>query len=113
MVFRTESFFMSNSLVDVFSNFQLVKFWLLIFVAVNIGSAVTIWLDKRNARNGKRRISEHTLLVWAVVGGWLGGLCLMYALRHKTSKALFLGRYWLIMTIYIAGSFLIGYGMIR
>ena len=113
MVFRTESFFMSNSLVDVFSNFQLVKFWLLIFVAVNIGSAVMIWLDKRNARNGKRRISEHTLLVWAVVGGWLGGLCAMYALRHKTSKALFLGRYWLVMTIYIGGSFLIGYAVIR
>ena len=104
---------MINSLVDVFSNFQLVKFWLLIFVAVNIGSAVTIWLDKRNARNGKRRISEHTLLVWAVVGGWLGGLCAMYALRHKKSKTLFLRSYWLIMTIYIAGSFLIGYAMIR
>ena len=104
---------MINSLVDVYNTFQFVNLWVLISVVLNIGSAVVIWLDKRKAQNGKKRISEHTLLVWAVVGGWLGGLCAMYALRHKTSKALFLGRYWLVMTIYIGGSFLIGYAVIR
>ena len=104
---------MINSLVDVFSNFQFVNLWLLIYVAVNIGSAVTIWLDKRNASNGKRRISEHTLLVWAVVGGWAGGLCAMYALSHKTSKGLFLAKYWLMVLICISGLFLVGYVMIQ
>ena len=104
---------MINSLVDVFSNFQFVNLWLLIYVAVNIGSAVTIWLDKRNASNGKRRISEHTLLVWAVVGGWAGGLCAMYALSHKTSKGFFLAKYWLMVIICILGLFLVGYAMIQ
>ena len=44
---------MINSLVDVYNTFQFVNLWVLIFVVLNIGSAVVIWLDKRKAQNGK------------------------------------------------------------
>ncbi|KAA1297959.1 MAG: DUF1294 domain-containing protein [SAR202 cluster bacterium] len=98
---------------DVFVNFYFMNLCLLIFVVLNTASAVVIWLDKRNAQNGKKRISEHTLLVWALVGGWLGGVCAMYALRHKTSKRLFLVKYWLMAAIYISALFLLGYAMIQ
>jgi len=104
---------MINSLVDVYNTFQFVNLWVLISVVLNIGSAVVIWLDKRKAQNGKKRISEHTLLVWAVVGGWPGGLCAMYVLSHKTSKGLFLAKYWLMVLICISGLFLVGYAMIQ
>jgi len=89
-----------------------VNFWLLMFMVLNIVSAVVMWLDKRNAKNGKKRISEHTLLVWALVGGWIGGITAMYALRHKTSKRLFLVQYWLMVIIHISGLFLFRYAMI-
>ena len=98
---------------DVFVNFYFMNLCLLIFVVLNTASALVIWLDKRNAQNGKKRISEHTLLVWALVGGWLGGVFAMYALRHKTSKRLFLVKYWLMAAIYISALFLLGYAMIQ
>jgi len=104
---------MINNLVDVSNTFQFVNLWVLMFVILIIGSAVVIWLDKRKAQNGKRRISEHTLLVWAVVGGWPGGLCAMYALSHKTSKGIFLAKYWLMVIISISALFLFGYAMIE
>ena len=37
----------------------------------------------------------------------------MYALRHKTSKRLFLVKYWLMAAIYISALFLLGYAMIQ
>ncbi len=40
--------------------------------------------DKHLARKHKRRISEKTLLLTAALGGALGGLLAMYAVRHKT-----------------------------
>ena len=101
-------------MVDVlFVNFHFTNLWLLIFVVLNAASAVVIWVDKRNAQNGKTRISEHTLLVWALVGGWLGGVCAMYALIHKTSKRLFLVKYSLMAAIYISALILLGYAMIQ
>ena len=42
--------------------------------------------DKWLAKRGRRRISEQTLLVLSLAGGWPGGLAASRWLRHKTSK---------------------------
>lgn len=40
--------------------------------------------DKRRAVKGVWRIPEATLLTVAVIGGSIGSICGMYAVRHKT-----------------------------
>ncbi|MGA0275703.1 MAG: DUF1294 domain-containing protein [Dehalococcoidia bacterium] len=86
-----------------FSVLQIAVAILTYAVAVNIGSGVSLWLDKRRAVAGRRRISEQALLVWALVGGWPLGIWTMLQIRHKTSKLLFKVQYALTTILNIAG----------
>lgn len=72
-------------------------------IAVNIGSAIALWLDKRRAATGQRRISEQALLVWALVGGWPLGIWVMRRIRHKTSKRSFQVQYVTAIVLNVAG----------
>ena len=57
----------------------------LIFVfLISIVTFVLYGVDKHLAINGKKRISEITLLVLGIVGGAAGGLLAMQHFRHKT-----------------------------
>ncbi len=60
---------------------------------VNAWSAGLVWWDKRHARLGKRRIRERTLHLFALLGGFFGGIWAMRGLRHKTVKSSFIWRY--------------------
>lgn len=71
-------------------------------VVVNFGSVVAIWWDKRRASKGQWRIKEETLLVWALVGGWPGGIWAMRRFRHKTSKRSFIAKYVLAVVLNLA-----------
>lgn len=51
---------------------------------MNIIAFYMFWRDKRNARKGRWRIPENTLLGVAFIGGSLGALLGMYIFRHKT-----------------------------
>lgn len=46
-------------------------------------------VDKQAARRGTRRVSERSLLLTALVGGWPGAILAQQTLRHKTSKPSF------------------------
>ncbi len=72
-------------------------------IAVNVGSAVALWLDKRRAVSGQRRISEQALLVWALVGGWPLGIWVMRRIRHKTAKLSFQVQYGVSIILNVAG----------
>lgn len=50
--------------------------------------------DKSAARGGHWRTSEQTLHLIALFGGWPGALVAQRVLRHKSSKASFLGVFW-------------------
>ena len=52
-------------------------------------------IDKRNAITGRWRISEKTLHLWAVIGGWPGALVAQKMFRHKTQKRAFIVMLWL------------------
>ena len=58
-------------------------------VVVNLLTALAIALDKQQAGQGGRRISELTLLLMSLAGGSPGALLTMRWVRHKTRKTSF------------------------
>ena len=52
--------------------------------AVKLLLFVLMGADKARARRGARRIPEAALFLTAILGGSVGGICGMYAFRHKT-----------------------------
>lgn len=78
---------------------------------VNIGSATAVWWDKRCAAKGRWRVRENSLLVWAAIGGWPGGMWAMHMSRHKTSKPSFLARYVIAALMNMAAAVVIVYSI--
>ena len=65
--------------------------WLLLWIATASVAAMLLAIhDKRQARRGRARIPETTLLGVALVGGSPGLLAGMLLARHKTRKPSFL-----------------------
>ncbi|MGH7202171.1 MAG: DUF1294 domain-containing protein [Planctomycetaceae bacterium] len=58
-------------------------------------------LDKRQAESDSRRISEGTLHLIALLGGWPGAFFGQQVFRHKTQKLSFLVKYWLIVALHL------------
>lgn len=81
---------------------QFVLFIVAALLVVNVGSVFAIWWDKRRAKKDQWRIKESTLLVWALVGGWPGGIWAMRRFRHKTSKRSFIAKYVLVVLFNMA-----------
>ncbi|RPH29104.1 DUF1294 domain-containing protein [Buttiauxella warmboldiae] len=53
--------------------------------------------DKLAARKGWRRVPETTLLVFGLVGGWIGAFFGQQLFRHKTQKQPF--RTWFMLSV--------------
>ncbi len=51
---------------------------------INILGCLSMWLDKKKAREGKYRISEKALFTIAILGGSIGSIIGMKKFRHKT-----------------------------
>ncbi len=58
-------------------------------IFINIISLLLFRRDKALARKGKRRISEKTLFLSALLGGGPGAVLGMHLFSHKTKKAAF------------------------
>lgn len=74
-------------------------------VAYPAMSAVTFALyadDKSRAKRGEWRISENTLHLCELAGGWLGGFAAQRVLRHKSQKQSYQTEFWII----VAGHYL-------
>ncbi len=63
----------------------------LIFKAVTIITFVLFVYDKHQGLNKGYRVAENILFVVSLMGGWVGGVCAMLVLRHKTNKNSFIG----------------------
>ena len=59
--------------------------------------------DKRRAVRRQWRISESTLHLVELFGGWPGALVAQHALRHKTQKRGYRVVFWLIAALHAAG----------
>jgi uncharacterized membrane protein YsdA (DUF1294 family) len=95
MFSKTIATFFLLSLVILFYE-QKIALWL--FTGYFVLSVLTLLLygiDKYNAVKDKRRVSEKTLQLWALFGGWPGALIAQQIFRHKTKKRPFIIVLWL------------------
>lgn len=63
---------------------------------VNLIAFTLFGMDKRRARMGLRRLSERSLLLWALAGGTAGAFLGRHVFRHKTRKQPFSALLWSI-----------------
>ncbi|WP_344764769.1 cold shock and DUF1294 domain-containing protein [Actimicrobium antarcticum] len=66
-----------------------------VYLATSAATFVVYALDKWYSRNGGRRISERTLHLLALSGGWPGALIAQQIFRHKTVKEEFRQVFWI------------------
>jgi len=65
------------------------------YVVVSVLAYVTYAIDKQAAIKQRRRVSEKSLHLLGLLGGWPGGLFAQQRLRHKTQKTAFQVIFWL------------------
>lgn len=58
--------------------------------------------DKSRAKRGDWRISERTLHLCELAGGWLGGFIAQKKLRHKSTKSSYQAVFWTIVILHLA-----------
>jgi len=68
---------------------------LYLYVAVNTVTFLIYGLDKSAAKNNQRRVSERTLHLFGLAGGWPGAFAAQNAFKHKRSKPAFMTLFWL------------------
>lgn len=73
------------------------------YAVVSIIAYITYAIDKKAAIKNRRRVSEKSLHLLGVLGGWPGALLAQQRLRHKTQKTSFQLMYWLTVTLNLAG----------
>lgn len=66
-----------------------MDYLVLYLILINAAGFVLMLTDKYKAQNKLRRTPEAVLLLVAAIGGSLGSLLGMYAIRHKTKRRKF------------------------
>lgn len=74
---------------------------LIYFLVMNIITFLLMGYDKHEAKVNQWRISEKALFLFCLFGGSIGGICGMYAFRHKTQNWYFKIGFPLILIIQI------------
>lgn len=82
---------------------RLIPMWVAILYLSASAVTVTAYaLDKFRAQQGHWRISEGTLHLFELAGGWPGALAAQRILRHKTRKLSFQVVFWTIVFAHLA-----------
>jgi uncharacterized membrane protein YsdA (DUF1294 family) len=84
--------------------------YLIVVVVMSLVCFIAYGLDKRQAVNGGRRVSERTLHLLALLGGWPGALIAQRHFRHKTRKVQFRIVFWMVVVIHIGIVGAVAYG---
>lgn len=69
------------------------------YAVVSLVTFIAYAIDKSAARRGHWRISEKTLHLLALLGGWPGALVAQQTIRHKSKKASFRIVFWVTVLV--------------
>ena len=72
------------------------------YAAMSLLAFLLYAADKRRATRREWRISESTLHLVELLGGWPGALVAQQLLRHKRQKRSYIFVFWLIVVAHIA-----------
>ncbi|MCO6413344.1 MAG: cold shock and DUF1294 domain-containing protein [Thiogranum sp.] len=72
---------------------------LAVYMVASLLTFIAYAVDKSAARKGAWRISENTLHLLALTGGWPGALAAQHSLRHKSKKQSFRSVFWLTVLV--------------
>lgn len=72
------------------------------YAVVSVLAYVIYAIDKKAAIKHRRRVSEKSLHLLGVLGGWPGALLAQQRLRHKNRKAAFQVTFWLTVGLNVA-----------
>ncbi|MFU8815619.1 MAG: DUF1294 domain-containing protein [Pseudomonadales bacterium] len=72
---------------------------MLVYVTASLLAFLAYAFDKSAARRGRWRVSEQTLHLFALAGGWPGALVAQRWLRHKSKKASFQFTFWVTVVL--------------
>ena len=73
-----------------------------VVAVMSLVSFIAYGLDKRQAVNGGRRVSERTLHLMAFLGGWPGAWIGQRQFRHKTQKVSFRIVFWILVVLHVS-----------
>lgn len=73
-----------------------------LYAVVSVITYITYVVDKKAAIKNRRRVSEKSLHLLALAGGWPGALLAQQRWRHKTQKASFRVVFWLTVIANLA-----------
>ncbi len=82
------------ALAGAYFVFELAWWVPVLYGAASIVAFAAYGIDKAAARRQANRISEQTLLILGLVGGWPGALVAQQVFRHKTRKRSFRRAFW-------------------
>jgi uncharacterized membrane protein YsdA (DUF1294 family) len=75
--------------------------YLIVLGVMSLACFIAYGLDKRQAGNGGRRVSERTLHLMAFLGGWPGALLAQRQFHHKTQKLPFRIVFWMVIALHV------------
>lgn len=75
--------------------------YLSVVAVMSLVCFIAYGLDRRQAVNGGRRVSERTLHLLAFLGGWPGALLAQRQFRHKTQKVTFRLVFWMVVVVHV------------
>jgi uncharacterized membrane protein YsdA (DUF1294 family) len=80
-----------------------LPWWIpVLYVVMSVVAFAAYGIDKAAARGARQRISEQTLLMLGLFGGWPGALIAQQLFRHKTRKRSFRRAFWGTVVINVA-----------
>lgn len=80
-----------------------LQLYLVLMIPMSAIAFAMMGYDKRQSRNGGRRVAEKTLHTVELIGGWPGSLIGQRYFHHKTRKTSYQVLYWIIVAAH--GSF--------
>lgn len=73
-----------------------------LYIVASLVAYLMYFMDKRAAKRRSDRVSEQTLLIIGIIGGWPGAIIGQQLHRHKSKKVSFRRAFWFTVLINIA-----------